>query len=90
MSQSGKYTALEPSAREMRARYATVHWVRYPSIRVPDELPLDGRPAGVLSWKIGPDGPLGSEGARLPSDVWCGVALFRDRNVSMSLEHLVS
>lgn len=61
-----------------RARFASVHWVRYPAIRTPDDLSLSERPAGCLSWKIGPDGPVGPDGVRLPSDVWCAVALFRD------------
>ena len=62
----------------LRARFATLHWVRYPAIRTADELPLDEHPADGLSWKFGPDGPIGPDGARLPSEVWCGVALFRD------------
>lgn len=31
-----------------------------------------------MSWKIGPDGPIGPDGYRLPSNIWCGVALFGD------------
>ena len=72
----------EPDASQhtpaLRARFATLHWVRYPAIRTADELPLDEHPADCLSWKFGPDGPIGPDGARLPSEVWCGVALFRD------------
>jgi hypothetical protein len=35
-----------------------------------------------MSWKIGPDGPVGPNGYRLPSNIWCGVALFRDRSAA--------
>lgn len=61
-----------------RACYASVHWLRYPGIRTPDDLPMGERPAGCLSWKIGADGPVGPDGARGPSDVWCAVGLFPD------------
>jgi hypothetical protein len=60
------------------ARFATVHWIRFPSIVTPDQLSLSGHPSGCVSWKIGPDGPVGPDGYRLPSDTWCGVALFSD------------
>ena len=59
-----------------KAQFATVHWVRFPAIATPDQLPLSAFPENCLSWKIGPDGPVGPDGYRLPSDIWCGVALF--------------
>jgi hypothetical protein len=60
------------------ARFATVHWVRYPAITTAEQLSLGLVPAECLSWKFGPDGPVGPNGYRLPSDIWCGVALFAD------------
>lgn len=78
MSESSQTTSPRKDTPVQRARFATVHWVRYPGVRTADDLPLDERPAGCLSWKIGPDGPVGADGARLPSNIWCGVALFRN------------
>lgn len=78
MPESGHDTRAKQNASAVRARFATMHWVRYPAIRTPDDLPLDEQPSECLSWKFGPDGPIGPDGGRLPSDVWCGVALFRD------------
>lgn len=78
MSESIRDAGPKQTVPAQRARFATVHWVRYPGIRTPDDLELGASPPGCLSWKIGPDGPVGSEGIRLPSEVWCGVALFRD------------
>jgi hypothetical protein len=46
----------------------------------PDDLSLTQSPEACLSWKIGPDGPVGPNGYRLPSNVWGGVALFADRS----------
>lgn len=60
------------------ARYATVHWLRFPRIMTPNDLSLAQCPEACLSWKIGPDGPVGEDGYRLPSNVWGGVALFAD------------
>jgi len=62
-----------------RARFATLHWVRFAEVMTPDRLALSQRPSACLSWKVGPDGPVGPNGYRLPSNVWCGVALFADR-----------
>jgi len=64
------------------ARYATVHWLRFPGIVTPDDLALTQSPEACLSWKIGPDGPVGPNGYRLPSNVWGGVALFADRSAA--------
>jgi hypothetical protein len=62
-----------------RARFATVHWINYHGIRTSEQLSLTAAPAGCVSFKIGPDGPVGPTGTRLPSNVWCAVALFDDR-----------
>jgi hypothetical protein len=61
------------------ARYAAVHWLEFAGVRLPAELALGPSPADCASFKIGPDGPVGSDGRRLPSNVWCGVALFESR-----------
>lgn len=61
-----------------KARYATAHWLRFPGIVTPDQLTLTLRPPASLSWKIGPDGPIGADGYRLPSNIWCGIALYGD------------
>jgi hypothetical protein len=61
-----------------RARFAVVHWIRYAGITPVEALPLTGSPEGALSWKVGPDGPITSEGIRGPSDTWCGVAMYGD------------
>jgi hypothetical protein len=66
------------SAQNNKARYATAHWIRFPGIVTPDQLALTESPSECLSWKIGPDGPVGPDGYRLPSNIWCGVGLFRD------------
>jgi heme-degrading monooxygenase HmoA len=55
-----------------------VHWARFSAITRPEQLSLTAIPERCLSWKFGPDGPVGPNGYRLPSDVWCGVALFAD------------
>jgi hypothetical protein len=41
-------------------------------------LQLSGTPASALSWKIGPSGPVGPDGYRLPADTWCAVGLYRE------------
>jgi hypothetical protein len=61
-----------------KARYATAHWLRFQEVTTPEQLSLSGRPEGALSWKIGPCGPVGPNGYRLPSNIWCAVGLFRD------------
>lgn len=61
-----------------KARYATAHWLRFQEVMTPDQLVLSGAPQGSLSWKIGPCGPVGPNGYRLPSNIWCAVALFRE------------
>jgi hypothetical protein len=60
------------------ARYATAHRIRFPNVTTPEMLQLSERPADVLSWKIGPSGPVGPDGYRLPADVWCAVGLYHD------------
>jgi hypothetical protein len=44
------------------ARFATVHWIRFPRVMTPEQLPLTGQPAKCVSYKIGPDGPVGTDG----------------------------
>jgi hypothetical protein len=66
------------SMQNNKARYATAHWIRFPGIVTPDQLALSEYPTESVSWKIGPDGPVGPNGYRLPSNIWCGVALFGD------------
>jgi hypothetical protein len=61
------------------ARFATVHWLKYAGIVTPDKLALGELPAHCVSYKIGPDGPVGPDGLRVPSNVWCAVALFAER-----------
>ena len=61
-----------------KAGYATAHWIRFPEIVTPETIARAEAPAESLSWKIGPDGPVGPSGVHLPSNVWCGVALFTD------------
>jgi hypothetical protein len=34
---------------------------------------------GARSWKIGPDGVVAPDGSRLPSEVWCAVGLYPER-----------
>ena len=59
-------------------RWATWHWLSFDRIRTPDTLDLSPRPIGAASWKLGPDGSAAPDGTRLPSNVWCAVALFPD------------
>jgi hypothetical protein len=61
-----------------KACYATAHWLRFEAITTPDQLELSGQPQGALSWKIGPSGPVGPDGYRLPANIWCAVGLFRE------------
>lgn len=61
-----------------KARFATVHWMRFASVMTPEHFPVVERPGACIGWKIGWDGPLGGDGMRLPSEVWCAVALFAD------------
>ena len=65
-----------------KARYATAHRIRFPNIRTPEMLSLSERPAGALSWKIGPSGPVGPDGYRLPADVWCAVGMYQDADAA--------
>jgi len=60
-------------------RWATLHWLRFAEIRTPETLELSMQPAGAASWKIGSDGPIGPDGMRLPSEVWCALGLYPDR-----------
>lgn len=61
-----------------KARYATVHRMRFEGIRTPETLDLGRRPEGALSWKIGPSGEIGPDGYRLPAAVWCAIGLYRN------------
>lgn len=61
-----------------KAHYATVHRIYFEEIRAAESLDLDRRPNGALSWKMGPSGPVGPNGYRLPANVWCAVGLYRD------------
>lgn len=63
---------------ERRARYAAVHWIRFPYVMTAERLPPGDPGAGCISWKIGWDGPVGPEGMRLPGEIVCGVALYAD------------
>jgi hypothetical protein len=65
-----------------KARFATAHWLRFPEVTTPDQLELSGKPRGALSWKIGPSGPVGPDGYRLPATIWCAVGLFRERGAA--------
>ena len=62
--------------------WATAHWLRFADIETPDTLDLSGHPSGAESWKIGPDGPVGPDGSRLPSTIWWGVALYASRDAA--------
>jgi hypothetical protein len=61
-----------------KARYATAHWLRFQDVTTPDQLDLSAQPQGAMSWKIGPSGPVGPDGYRLPGKIWCAVGLFPD------------
>jgi len=61
-----------------RARYATAHWICFGEVTTPEQVSLSGRPEGAASWKIGPSGPVGPDGYRMPSNIWCAVGLFRE------------
>ncbi len=60
-------------------RWATLHWIRYKQIETPKTLDLSLAPRGAGSWRTGPDGPVGPDGLRLPSQIWGAVGLFRER-----------
>lgn len=59
-----------------KARFATLHLLRFPQITTPDQLALTQVPDGSISWKIGPGGRVGPDGRRLPSDTWGAIGLF--------------
>ena len=59
-----------------KARFATVHLLRFPDITTAEQLALTHAPSGSISWKIGPGGQVGPDGRRLPSDTWSAVGLF--------------
>jgi hypothetical protein len=61
-----------------KARFATIHLLRFPEITTPEQLTLNQVPVGSISWKIGPGGKVGPDGRRLPSDTWSAVALFSE------------
>jgi hypothetical protein len=70
-----------------KARYATAHRIRFPNITTPEMLQLSGSPADALSWKIGPSGPVGPDGYRLPADVWCAVGLYQKSDAAETALH---
>ena len=70
-----------------KARYATAHRIRFPNVTTPEMLPLSASPAGALSWKIGPSGPVGPDGYRLPAEVWCAVGLYHDSDAAETALH---
>lgn len=59
--------------------WATLHFLRFGGIETADTLDLTRQPEGAASWQIGPDGEVGPEGIRLPSNIWCAVGLYRQR-----------
>jgi hypothetical protein len=61
-----------------KARYATAHWLQFQDVTNPDQLDLSRKPEGAVSWKIGPSGPVGPDGYRLPGNIWCAVGLFAE------------
>jgi hypothetical protein len=63
-------------ALAQKARFATVHLLRFPQITTAEQLALTHAPSGSMSWKIGPGGQVGPDGRRLPSDTWSAVGLF--------------
>ena len=62
----------------LKAQFATVHRIRFHEATAPEKLPLAGKPAGALSWKIGPSGPVGANGYRLPGPIWYATGLYRE------------
>ncbi len=69
----------------MRCRWATLHWIRFAGIETPDSIDISHQPQGAASWKIGPDGPLGPDGSRLPGNIWCAVGLYPRREQADAL-----
>src|SRR5216683_5828936 len=65
-----------------KARYATAHRIRFREVTAPEMLRLSESPAGALSWKIGPSGPVGPNGYRLPANVWCAVDLYLESDAA--------
>lgn len=70
-----------------KARYATAHRIHFPTIATPETLQLSGSPTGALSWKIGPSGPVGPDGYRLPANVWCAVGLYDEFDAAETALH---
>ena len=70
-----------------KARYATAHRIRFPNITTAEMLQLAGSPADAISWKIGPSGPVGPDGYRLPADVWCAVGLYYESDAARTALH---
>jgi hypothetical protein len=70
-----------------KARYATAHWLRFQDVTTPDQLDLSLKPQGAVSWKIGPSGPVGPDGYRLPGNIWCAVGLFPEFDPARAALH---
>jgi hypothetical protein len=43
-------------------RWVTFHWLRFGDVETPETLDLSHVPSGAMSWKIGPDGAVASDG----------------------------
>ena len=71
---------------QVSCKWASAHWIRFPSIETPETLDLSGRPSGASSWKIGADGPPGPDIQRLPTPIWAALGLYETRAAA---EHAV-
>ncbi len=66
-------------------RYVTVHWVRFPEVVPHDPLTVPDRLPGCSWWRFAvTGGPLDTDGNRPPTNVWCGLGLFGDRESAES------
>ena len=68
--------------------WATVHWVRFHTVRSAESMAIPSVPEGCARWMFGPDEGVHPGGSRSVSDVWCGIALFpRRAEAEQVLEH---
>lgn len=65
-----------------KAKYATVHRIRFGETRQKEDLNLGGRPAGALSWKVGSTGAVGADGYRMGAAVWCAIGLYAEEETA--------